>query len=257
MVPRKHLVIILAVVACFLCSAGMAAGQGEPLDKPDAVIAIVTGSDNVPAGTLVTLDASKSTGVGYTWLVVPPPTDPNAFRTFESGRFLTFATPQQGVFTIVLSVGGGGELDPAPGVSTFVLVNGKPGPGPQPGPDPGPPPGGGWDKWAVVNVAKLVEDPDAAATKVEAGVLAKSLQGVCAAIAAGAIKTPPDARAAVKAASHVALGPRIVPRWIKFSTALGQACEKLAKSGKLETVVQYRQIWEEVATGLERVSNVK
>jgi hypothetical protein len=261
---RQYTFLLWAVVlVCGLVSTAIP--QPDPLRLPPVEIestaavaaeaeAIITGPTSCKAGELVVLDASKSVGQGYSWKVLPQGVTTGTFQVFEDGRYLAFASPVARRYTFVLAVGGSER----PVQDVLELDNGGVGPDPDPDPPgPNPPvlpdPSGGWDRWAIETAEALVKSPN---RKQEAARLAGSLQGICAAISAGAVKTPRDAREQVKVANHAALGATAAD-WTDFSDALAAELQKLDAAGKLSTVKQYRQIWEEVAQGLGRVSNVK
>lgn len=240
---RKHYVWALSVL-CWLTAAQCFAGSG----------ALIVGPDKVLPGDLVVLRASELLGSGVVWEVVPEAYEGRWFVA-DGGQTWVFASRTPGRVYVIAA----GLRDGKVVMARHVLVNGGDAPEPEPEPpdpeppdpdppDPSPEPTG-WAKWAKLTAEKLVSSPQ---RRAEAQSLAGALESTCGAIAAGTMKTPRQAREALRQASHRALAAS-ADRWEGFSRALDGELDKLATAGKLKSLADYREVWSAIATGLQEV----
>ena len=113
--------ISLTLIAAAFFMGAVGADDIPPNPITTSPQAIITGPTSTAAGELVVFDAGESTGGGYDWEVLADKTTKGRFRAFEDGQFLAFASPDPGVYKIVLSV----AKDNKSTIAVLVLVNGK------------------------------------------------------------------------------------------------------------------------------------
>lgn len=231
---------ILTVLVC----GGIALVAYTVSRRPTAPLEVnILGPAVVQVNDLVILEIDKEVDLCM-WVIAPKSTQQHAL---EDGKLLALSFKTPGQYTVVLGVGKGGRVVFA---KHIIIVNGDVPVPPDPDPpDPGPEPDNDWAEWAHKTALATVTSPDRTR---QANIIANQLRSVAAKIAAGVIRTPKEARIAVRIALNRALGNDAMA-WTGFSTKFSEHCITLEKTGGLRTVEQYRIIYLGVARGLDMV----
>jgi hypothetical protein len=219
----------------------------------------VIGPQTVVTGELVVLAAEDLEGkaaASYAWTVVP---DTVQVREMENKKVLVAVFDEPGEYAVILATASGGGVTQS---AHYVAVADKvptPQPEPQPGPKPGPEPepkpepkpdASEWSSWVYDLAVKTVNDPKRAE---QAELMAGQFRSVAAMIAAGAIKSPREARAEIRSVNNLILGSAVAS-WVEFSQSLAGHMAGLTVDGELTTLKQYQAVYLGIADGLDRVA---
>lgn len=206
--------------------------------------ATITGPATAPAGTLVELRGSSEVSSAMTWLTVSDV----AYKTYENGSVLVFASPKPGRYEFALIVVVV-TADAKPVVSiekhTVEVTGGgpvPPGPSP-PGPQPGPPP----SPFAELTSIAKATAPEASKADVRI-----NFRTVATKVAAGTIRDWPSLVSETSAANRASIGDAkdAGHPWNKFFMEIGAKLDEHKKAGRLETPQSWQQAWMAIADGL-------
>lgn len=138
-----------------------------------------------------------------------------------------------------------------PAIHTYYLsISDADGPAPGPGPDPGPQPNPPDDLTGLArdvrDQARKIEDAETAAA------LASAFNATASQIAAGALDDPHEIVAEQTRRNREAVGDAR-EAWLTFFTWLEDELQQRADDGEMVTPEEHRQIWLQIAEGLEHV----
>lgn len=137
---------------------------------------------------------------------------------------------------------------------TTIVVTRMPGPGPGPDPEPEPEPEPD-DK--LTEFSKGIRDSARKINKDEAKLLAENYSSVISAIAAGAYDSLPYLDARTKIVSDVFTMNRKIteknPAWDQFFKDLGAILVDMDRQGKIKSVKDIKDVFEQIQKGLEAV----
>ena len=214
--------------------------------SPKAVI--VGPSGGIP-GDLLVLDSSESEGDHFAWMVEPSEVNEKpSFLVLEQGRkCIVCSVPGKYIVVLAASSADGVQL-----AKWTVVVAGdrpepqpKPNPNPKPKPEPQPTP----SKYGLVEVARGAVALVPAESRGKSAALADAFDSVASQIAAGALRTVEAIIDSNRIQSKAALGDDY-DAWKPATTTISKAVGELAADGKLKTLEQHQEAWEEIAKGL-------
>lgn len=253
---RTHVQAVLLAVLLAFSGVSSTATATEPVSlQPyrQRPVAVIEGRERVQLGNPVLLDASKSIGDAFVWLL-----DRDVdFMEADNGRKVYFMTSQPGryKFTLVAISAPAKPGDAAQVAKTaFTVTYGDPGPGPDPtppgpGPSPPTPDPGKYGLAAFTHQAAMaVATPNRKQVAVS---LSSNFDAVASAIAAGAIKDP----AKIVEQTYKLNAPVLTdPAWKSWTQAMRGRLNALSDGGQLTAVNDYVIAWREIAAGLRLVT---
>lgn len=230
-----------------------------PIISFGAAKAVIVGPNESKPGDLIILDASRSEGLAFQWVLT------NSNKTYlpvEKGTKVVFSSGDPGEYIFVLVVGGEDNnknlvVDTA---QHKVVITGNPSPGPTPGPGPNPPP------VPVVTVPdgkfsispKVLTWAKDTGDKTTALKLSMVFEAISAQIAAGGLQTPEDIIKETANKNKEATGNQFETWKTKFFTPLNVELNKLANDeNKIKTLEDHATCWKEIAIGLKAYGESK
>jgi hypothetical protein len=225
-----------------LDSARIEMTGSEGLEFPTRPSAVIEGPTEVQLGELVVLDASASTGTGFSWEIDPSNPIAPQHAVDTSGKYLYLAVPLNAKrFVVVLGVADNGEVAQ---LKHVITVGNSPDPIPNPDPDPNP----------LTGLAKQVYDwkielvPADKLSLCEA--LATSHEAIASQIAAGALKTPEEVLKATADSNRDAVGADNRDAFLPFFTKMSLHLNAEQAKGGMVDLEKIRLMWLEIAKGL-------
>lgn len=226
---------------------------GLSLTAFGAAKAIIVGPNEARPGDLVILDASRSEGIAFEWVLT------NSSKTYlpvERGTKVVFSSGEPGEYIFVLVVGGE-DNNKALVVSTAqhkvtITNNPNPGPGPYVPPTPQPP--------VVINVPEgkfgvskpAFEWAKSTGDKVTAIKMSIVFESIAAQIAAGGLKSPEDIIKETAAKNKEAAGSNYELWKTKFFAPLNVELNRLGNDeNKLNTLEAHAECWKELSVALK------
>lgn len=224
---------------------------GISLTAFGAAKAVITGPNESKPGDLIILDASRSEGLAFEWVLT------NSNKTYlpvERGTKVVFSSGDPGEYIFVLVVGGE-DNNKALVVSTAqhkVVITATPGPAPKPDDTPIP------DKVINVPEGKFgISKPafgwaKTTGDKATALKLSSAFESISAQIAAGGLKTTEEIIAATALKNKEAAGSNYEVWKTKFFAPLNVELNRLGNDeNKLNTLEAHAECWKELSVALK------
>jgi subtilisin family serine protease len=230
----QAIVVVAALVLSGLAGYSVSGPTAKDAETTDNDLVILECPTEIRSGALLILDASKSKGVNFNWIVEPA--TPN-FLVIDGGKRAVFSAPG-GTYRFYVAGAQGDRIDAE--FRTVNVVGGGVTPDPV-GPTPEVP--------KVIEWIKLVPG-EKALVKEETQALAKAFRSVQAQIAAGVLRDPNSIIAATAVANRGSLGDRATA-WKPFFIELEKSLNAKRDAGELATAEDHQREWSALAKELE------
>lgn len=231
----QAVVVVAALALSGLAGYSISGPAAKDVETTDNDLVVLECPAEIKSGALLILDATKSKGVSFNWIVEPA--TPN-FLVIDGGKRAVFSAPG-GTYRFYVAGAQGDRIDAE--FRTVKVSGGDVVPVDPVDPKPEVP--------KVIEWLKLVPG-EKSKVKDETQALAKAFRSVQTQIAAGVLKDANSIIAATAVANRSALGDR-ASAWKPFFVELEKALNAKRDAGELATAADHQREWSALAKELE------